>query len=399
MVVRCTHFAVSVLTVLVVAALAAPTTGTSPGLTSTASSATRTAASTGGPARCCARRVELKGARRGTTKGAIQWPASYFTGPAGSKNILPPKQGALVGIWDVGGARTGKIKARESQVGRLFDIGTASYAPGHVANFDRKLTKIRDEGRIPLLSMHSTHTVAEINAGAEDAWHIAAARAVKALGVPTFVRLFHEFNGPWMSYYTPGDTPADGAALITAWRHVVSLYKAEGASNAVFVWHAAGPNGANAQVRYPGDEWVDWVANSSYTFASQQWVGFYQDYADPWQLLGWAREYKVSDPTRYTDIRYKPFVDSFGKPFMIGEMGHFADSRKAAWFRNVKANLLGTFEPSKENGAFSNVLALLYSDYGTEADPNGQNWTIDQPADALDGFRDMVRDPYFNTRS
>jgi hypothetical protein len=79
-------------------------------------------------------------------------------------------------------------------------------------------------------------------------------------------------------------------------------------------------------------------------------------------------------------------------------MGHFADSRKASWFRNVKANLLGTFEPSKENGGFPNVLGLLYSDYGTEADPNGQDWTIDHPADALGGFRDMVNDPYFNTR-
>jgi hypothetical protein len=85
------------------------------------------------------------------------------------------------------------------------------------------------------------------------------------------------------------------------------------------------------------------------------------------------------------------------KPFMIGEMGHFEDSRKAQWFRNVKANLLGTFD-GKENGPFNRVLALLYSDYGTEADPNGENWTIDKPADGLNGFREMVNDPYFNTR-
>jgi hypothetical protein len=44
------------------------------------------------------------------------------------------------------------------------------------------------------------------------------------------------------------------------------------------------------------------------------------------------------------------------------------------------------------------VLALLYSDYGTEADANGETWTIDRPADGLAGFRDMVLDPYFNTR-
>jgi chitodextrinase len=325
------------------------------------------------------------------------WPSSYYTGPAGTRNILPPRQGALVGIWDSGGNGTDKIRAREAQVGRVFDIGAGSYGTSTTANFDGKLTKIRDEGRIPLASMHSSHTIAEVNAGVEDEWHRASARAVKALGVPTFVRLFHEFNGEWMRYYTPGDTAADAQPFIAAWRRVVSLWKGEGATNAVFVWHAANSNGTNAQVRYPGDAWVDWVANSSYTYQASQWVGFYQDYADPWQLLGWAREYKASDPARYNDLRYKPFVDSFGKPFMIGEMGHFEDSRKAQWFRSIKANLVGSFD-SKQNGPFSNVLALLYSDYGTEADPNGKTWTIDRPADALAGFSDMVNDPYFKTR-
>jgi len=328
---------------------------------------------------------------------SVNWPASYFTGPAGTKNILPPRQGVLVGIWDSGSNGTAQIRNREAQVGRTFDLGAGSYGFGYTANFDGKLTTIKNEGRIPVASMHSSHTIAQVNAGAEDAWFRASAQAVKALGVPTFVRLFHEFNGEWMPYYTPGDTAADAQAFITAWRRVVSIWKSEGASNAVFVWHAAQSNGANAQVRYPGDEWVDWVANSSYTYAPQQWVGFYQDYADPWQVLGWAREYKASDPSRYNDIRYKPFVDSFGKPFMIGEMGHFEDSRKASWFRSMKANLLGTFD-TKTNGPFGNVLALLYSDYGKEADPNGEYWTIDRPASGLDGFRDMVNDPYFKTR-
>ena len=241
--------------------------------------------------------------------------------------------------------------------------------------------------------MHSSQTIAEVNAGSEDEWHRASARAVKALGVPTFVRLFHEFNGDWMRYYTPGDSAAEGQAFIAAWRRVVSLWKGEGATNAVFVWAPAFANGANAQVRYPGDAWVDWIGNSSYTSSPQQWVGFYQDYADLWQLLGWGREYKVSDPGRYNDIRYKPLIDSFNKPFMIGEMGHFEDERKAQWFRNVKANLTGSFEPAKQNGAFSSVLAILASDYGREADPNGEEWTLDKPSTALAGFRDMVERP------
>jgi len=326
------------------------------------------------------------------------WPGSFFTGPAGEKNILPARQGVLSGIWDSGFAGTDRIKTRENQVGRKFDLAAGSYSTGYNANADGKLSLIKNEGRIPVCSMHSNRTVAEINNGAEDAWHTASANAVKVLGVPTFVRLLHEFNGEWMRYYTPGDTDAAAQPFITAWRRIVGLWKAAGATNACFIWHTADSNGANARRRYPGDEWVDWIASSNYTYASVQWAGFYQDYADLWQLLGWAREYKVSMPARYETYEYKPLHDVFVKPFMLGEMGHFEDARKERWFRDAKSNLLGTFQPEKQNGGFPRVLAMLYSDYGTEADAAGQNWTIDRPASGLEGFREMVNDPYFKTR-
>jgi chitodextrinase len=323
---------------------------------------------------------------------STQWPTSYFTGPAGNGNILPPKEGVLVGIWD-NMSDMSRILSRESQVGRKFDIGAISSGEAYPVNVT-KLRAIRDAGRIPMITMNSNRTVGEINAGAEDAWHVRVAQAVKDLGVPTFVKLYHEFNGSWMPYYTPGDTAADGQAFINAWRHVVSIYKAQGATNAVFVWAPHGPGDANAKARYPGDAWVDWVGNSSYTNGDSQWSGFYQGYCDLWRRLGWAREYKVSNPTIYNDVRYKPFVDIYDKPFMIAEMGHFADSRKAQYFRNAKANLLGTFD-AKENGGFPNVLALMYSDYvGAGSD----DWRIDSPSTGLDGFRDMVNDPYFKTR-
>jgi len=341
--------------------------------------------------------LEVEDERRGASPPG-EWPDKYFTGPAGQGIILPPHQGVLTGIWDSGGSGTDKIKTREVQVGRLFDLGAASYDTGATPNFDGKLTLIKNEGRIPVCSMHSNKAIAEINAGAEDMWHRAAAKAVAALGVPCFVRLLHEFNGSWMAYYTPGDTAAAGQAFITAWQRIVAIWRQE-TDLASFIWHYANSNGLNAKVRYPGDEWVDWTANSNYAYANSQWVGFYQDYADLWQLLGWAREYKVSDPSRYSDLQYVPLVDVFGKPHMIGEMGHFEDSRKGRWLRDAKANLLGTFQPTKQNGGFPNVLGLLYSDYGKEADPNGETWTLDRPGDGLAGFREMALDPYFNTRA
>ncbi|MBM3985944.1 MAG: hypothetical protein FJ296_09700 [Planctomycetes bacterium] len=80
---------------------------------------------------------------------------------------------------------------------------------------------------------------------------------VRKLGVPTFVRIGYEFNGPWNGY-SPGYYPL-------AFRRIVEIFREEGVRNAAFVWcwEASSPADFDeldegAWRWYPGDDVVDW---------------------------------------------------------------------------------------------------------------------------------------------
>ena len=54
--------------------------------------------------------------------------------------------------------------------------------------------------------------------------------------------------------------------------------------------------------------------------------------------------------------------------------------------------------PAQGKQYLERMVIHLYSDYGTEADPGGHDWTLDHPASALEGYKAAVNDPYWNTR-
>lgn len=112
-------------------------------------------------------------------------------------------------------------------------------------------------------------TVVEIANGEYDNYIAEIAKQIKNFTYPVFLRFGAEMNicqGPeyWAGAYSFGENPA---AFVAAWRRVVDLFRAEGASNAVFVWN---PNWQDEGFPhhyteyYPGDEYVDWVGIDMY---------------------------------------------------------------------------------------------------------------------------------------
>jgi endoglucanase len=72
-------------------------------------------------------------------------------------------------------------------------------------------------------------------------------------------------NGNWYPWGV-GTTPP--GAYVAAWRHIVRVFRSEGATNVRFVW---APNAEHESQRailrlYPGDRWVDWVALSGFNW-------------------------------------------------------------------------------------------------------------------------------------
>jgi hypothetical protein len=129
-------------------------------------------------------------------------------------------------------------------------------------------------------------------AGVHDASITAMATFFKRIGVPVYVRLGYEFDGPHNAY--------EPAKFVAAWRHIVDrLRNVEGVTNAAFVWQsfAATPTFGNQPIAawYPGDAYVDWAGVSMYGQAFSNGAG-----------LGPA--HAVAD-----------FADAHNKPLMIAE--------------------------------------------------------------------------------
>jgi len=290
-----------------------------------------------------------------------------------SSKPVAPSNGVLFGLWENpdGDNTIATEKAlwekRETYLGRKADIGHQFYAFSNTFPTARETWHIQN-GRTPLISWNGTNAN-EINAGTHDALIRTRAKAVKALNAPVFLRYF------WEPDAEKKDTMSvSPAAYIAQWKHVRAIFASEGVTNAAWVWcpTAYAFKNGEAPKYYPGDDQVDWICADGYNW------GQTQD-GDRW------REWKTI---------YQSFYD-FGtlhnKPMIAGEYGtveRYA-GEKAAWFRSMRTQLKD----------MPRIKAVVYFDSLRQEAGVWRDWRPDTTPDSYLAFREMARDPYFNTRN
>ena len=101
---------------------------------------------------------------------------------------------------------------------------------------------------------------ADITGGRYDRALRAQARGIASLRVPVFLTFDHEPDQPGRS------TLGSPAQFRAAWRHVHDLFRAAGATNAVWVWVVTGyrANFTAAGQLWPGNDYVDWISWEAY---------------------------------------------------------------------------------------------------------------------------------------
>jgi beta-mannanase len=208
------------------------------------------------------------------------------------------------------------------------------------------------------------YSPARIAAGAFDPYIRRAAREAAAYGQPFLLRFAHEMNGSWYEWGAiPGNSPADYVAM---WRHVVSIFREEGATNVRWVWspNVYGSGGTEPfQAYYPGDEWVDFVSLDGYN-----WSGL--------KPSGWRSFAEVFESS------YQAMTELTGKPLMISETASpETGGDKAAWIREI-LTVLPTRMPR--------VRALIWFDRLKETD-----WRIDSSVASDLAFRELTAAPLF----
>ena len=303
---------------------------------------------------------------------------SPSAGSAALNEKLVPSTGTHFGIFSgpprAGRAWGAEMPYLESLVNRRFDLDRWYYF------WDEPFPSSREKeavaaGRIPVVGWAATLRGSSgrdgapikwgaIAAGNHDAMIRARADELKAFGHKTMMIFHHE---PEDDLNVNG-TPAEYRA---AFRRIVSVMRARGATNVVFVWnmmaYTFNPYGPVPEDYYPGDDVVDWVAADGYNWSGSAYnPGPWREFRDIfWNFHVWAQRK--------------------GKPAMIAETGVLEDpadpQRKSKWFANAAATIK----------SWSEMKAIIYF--------QGQGWYFDSSQAATSGYRAMGQDSWFNPRA
>lgn len=207
------------------------------------------------------------------------------------------------------------------------------------------------------------------------------ARQLRDLGGVVFVEPAWEMNGNW-SYPWQGALNGEGrdapARFIAAWRHVVDVFRDEGAANLRWVFSpnvgnpavgaGAGPTHWNWYGHYyPGDEYVDYVGAHGFN-APSLWGAPYQEFAALFD--GSAADHIVSDLA----ARYPT------KPIIIGEFAseETPGRSKGEWIREAYEFLQ----------SHPRVVGAIWFNMNKETD-----WRLNSSPGALQAYRKAMRQP------
>jgi len=289
--------------------------------------------------------------------------------PAGP---LVPAAGFYVGAYTKSTEGYGEDKQRaaieelESHLGRRLHIDHHFYEWSKAFPSQSEPWDVQN-GRIPMISWNGAGVQSSaIAAGSYDGMIVSRAEAVKALGKPVFIRWFWEMDGNKKAQWAEG--PEQYKA---AWKRIVDIFRAKGATNAVWVWcpNASAFDDGEALAWYPGAGYVDWICADGYNFAPN----------------------RPGDRWRNFDEIFVHFYEEgakLNKPMMIGEVGVLEDPNapgaKGAWFHYAH-DVMAQKYPA--------IAALVY--FNADSTTNGVyfDWRVQTSEESYEGFRYLFTGP------
>jgi mannan endo-1,4-beta-mannosidase len=194
---------------------------------------------------------------------ALAAAAGLAAAPAAQAGSITPSSGVYLGAF---ANEAGGISALETDIDRRLALDR-SYMPWTFTGWARRVGPDVAAGRIPELAWSAAPatTAAAIASGTQDKVIKAAAKAMRATGTDIMLVPWYEFDQPKGHKRWIGGPKK----VIAAWRHMVTLFRAAGATNVHFVWTPMafdfGPHAkVDARTFYPGDAYVHWIGADAY---------------------------------------------------------------------------------------------------------------------------------------
>jgi mannan endo-1,4-beta-mannosidase len=232
----------------------------------------------------------------------------------------------------------------------------AGYFSGWVEPFNTAFADtLRQHGVIPFVQIDPTDaSIAAIAAGTYDDYLKLYAESVRDFRHSVVIGFGHEMNASWYSWGYGHVAPA---TFVAAWRHLVTVFRQQGADNVTWLWcvEAAGPGIGPVRDWWPGAQYVTWIGIDNF---------FYR----PSQTFATVFGHTISQ------------IRSFGKPVLLSET---AVGPEAGQFAKIQDLFRGM--------ASANTLGLVWFDLDQHGGSYHQDWRIEDAPIAELSFRLGVR--------
>jgi mannan endo-1,4-beta-mannosidase len=277
---------------------------------------------------------------------AIAFTGARFTlvpsAPPPAHASLPPNSSSYLGVYEPGSPPDyAPIASFASAAGKQPNL--VGYYSGWAEPFPSSFARrLRRHGIIPYVQIDPTYaSVSAIAAGVYDVYLRGYADSVRDFGHAVVIGFGHEMNGDWYSW---GYSHVAPSTFVAAWRHIVTVFRGEGADNVTWLWTVNQDRPGTSPVApwWPGANYVTWVGID----------GYYISHSDTFTKVFGRTIAEVRAVTR--------------KPILLSETGV---GPGAGRFVRI-SNLFDGIQQAK-------ALGLVWFDESQQGGPYRQNWRIE----------------------
>jgi mannan endo-1,4-beta-mannosidase len=274
------------------------------------------------------------------------------TRPQTAHASLAPLQASYLGVFSPGAPPSyGGIASFAQASGRQPNL--LGYFSGWAEPFDTSFAEtLHKHHVIPLVQINPTDaTIADIPKGTYDGYLRSYAASVRNYRHNVVIGFGQEMNASWYSW---GYRNVPASTFVAAWRHIVTLFRDEGAKNVTWLWtiQVDGPGTGPIASWWPGASYVDWVGLD----------GFYYRPTDTFTSVFGKTINQVQTLTT--------------RPILLSETAVGPDTG------NVYAKILDLFQGLNKDG----LLGLVWFDKDQDAGIYHQDWRLEDNETAQTSF-------------
>jgi Glycosyl hydrolase family 26 len=192
--------------------------------------------------------------------------SSSSAGSAVAHASLSPRPASYLGVYEKGAPHTYRPVADFAAAAGKHPNVVGYYSGWGVPFATSFAETVHRHGAVTILQMDPTYAPIPAIAGGEyDHYLRMFADSVRDFGHPVVIGFGHEMNADWYSWGY-GHVPA--ATFVAAWRHIVSLFRAQGADNVTWLWTINQDLSSSGPIAswWPGARYVTWVGIDGYYY-------------------------------------------------------------------------------------------------------------------------------------